>query len=364
MIKVLHITWAPTAGGTERLILDIIKVQKNNEQVLNEVAFAKSTGNFLKLFKEADIKYYCAGIRSGWDFNLKKYFYLFQLFKTYDILQIHDFNPIIAACVILSKKKIVYSEHGNFGTGHKLRIAEKINQKLLKYFLNYRADIITFDSVFTKEFAEKKYNLKNINRTVVYNGIFINDFKDVLIKNKSESNFIIGTSGRFVGEKNIDRLIRAFATFSKGKNTELLLIGDGPLLKNLIELVGNLGISNKVIFTGLILDDNYRYHINLMNIAVIPSKYEAFGLVALETLLIGKPTLVFKDGGGLVEIIQGINPDDVIENEIELINRLEFYYGNPEIINDNAESRRNYVVNKFNIKSTADELNKIYLSFY
>ena len=64
-----------------------------------------------------------------------------------------------------------------------------------------------------------------------------------------------------------------------------------------------LGIGNKVYFTGYLNQKQVQKMYKCSDIAVFPSTYEPFGIVALEAMLAGIPTVV-SDVGGLNEIIQ------------------------------------------------------------
>jgi glycosyltransferase involved in cell wall biosynthesis len=268
-------------------------------------------GELLEDFYAKDVYCHYGFLRSAYDISLKKYIYILKIFKKYDILHLHGFNPFIALCAILSRKKMIYTEHGVFGFGRKKTRADSIKKLLKKVYLNKYVDFITFNSNFTKEYAEKLYKIHNLkNKQVVYNGI---EFKrkmlsqnnvDPSLLTKIQDKFVVGTTSRFAGFKRIDRLLHAFAKFQVDRKAILLLVGDGILRKELEQLTKKLEIAEKTLFTG------YKYNVwdyqNLMDVCVFPSKNEPFGLVAVETLSLGKPTIVFKDGGGITEIIENI----------------------------------------------------------
>ncbi|GBR76457.1 glycosyl transferase group 1 [Candidatus Termititenax persephonae] len=86
-------------------------------------------------------------------------------------------------------------------------------------------------------------------------------------------NIVIGTLGRLYPEKNQQLLLKAFAWLAlRLPEARLLLVGDGPMRQALERLAAELGISDKVIFTGW-QSDTYRY-LRLMDIYVLPSLYE------------------------------------------------------------------------------------------
>jgi glycosyltransferase involved in cell wall biosynthesis len=200
--------------------------------------------------------------------------------------------------------------------------------------------------------------------SVVYNGIQLTDTdsntssKEINeLTKRLKNKIVIGTSSRFVSFKRIDRLIKAFSKLENIEQRVLLLVGDGILRSKLKEQVEELNISNSVIFTGYA--SNVRDFQQLMDVSVFPSQSEPFGLVAIETLSLNKPTIVFADGGGLKEIITGISSDDVVNDEFELTSRLEEYITNFGIKTETNNSRVDYAKG-FSIETACENFNDIY----
>jgi glycosyltransferase involved in cell wall biosynthesis len=74
------------------------------------------------------------------------------------------------------------------------------------------------------------------------------------------------------------------------------------VLDDLKNLANNLGISQKVYFTGYLNDVQITKMYKAIDVATFPSLYEPFGIVALEGMLAGAATVV-SDAGGLNEIV-------------------------------------------------------------
>lgn len=98
--------------------------------------------------------------------------------------------------------------------------------------------------------------------------------------------------GRIAMEKNLDLVINGFAKMVK-KNSELRLMvaGDGPAKANYIKMVQDLGISDKVIFTGFVPDEELPLIYSACDVFTIASKFETQGLVVLEAMACGKPVV-------------------------------------------------------------------------
>jgi glycosyltransferase involved in cell wall biosynthesis len=200
------------------------------------VLFTNTEGEFIEKFTQKKLTCYSAGLAGGYDVSPNKYRKVLDLFRQYQVLHFHGFNPLLATCAAASGKPVVYTEHGNFAIGRKTGIAGAVKSALLSVFLNRFADYVTFNSGFTRGIAEARYGLQDTPGSVVYNGIAVDEIAgstrpiDPAIAGKLESRFVVGTSSRFAGFKRIDRLIDAFATFQHGKpDAMLLLVGDGAL---------------------------------------------------------------------------------------------------------------------------------------
>lgn len=93
------------------------------------------------------------------DFSPTKIRKVIRVFAGYDILHFHSFHPATAYAAVKSRKKILYTEHGNFGFGRKQTLNDKVTRRLLRVFLNNNCDYITFNSGFSQETAITRYGL-------------------------------------------------------------------------------------------------------------------------------------------------------------------------------------------------------------
>ncbi len=362
-LNILHIIWSASFGGIERLVLDLARAQAKDPDLQVGIVCGKEVGEFLAEYKRAGISFHFLKLYKGLELAPKKYLCAFRLFKESDILHFHCFNPVLAVCAIFSGKKVVYTEHGNFGFGRKRTFFYYNNFLLKRIFLNNFVDYITFNSKFTKNISLKLYGISKVRNCIVYNGITIledikamNDIEKSIF-DETHGKFIVGLTSRFKRFKRVNRLIQAFSNFQRNKNTILLLVGDGNLRNELELLVQKLGLSEKVIFAGY--RSNVRVYQDLMDVCVFPFKNESFGLVAIEALSLGKPAIVFKDGGGIAEIVGGFSRQDIVENEEQLIDRLEYYYFNQDEIIKKKLERISYA-RRFNNDEKIKEFSKIY----
>ncbi|MBK9046426.1 MAG: glycosyltransferase family 4 protein [Bacteroidetes bacterium] len=330
-IKVLHYIWSANFGGIEKLVIDLTKAQQGNSECESSILIGCHKGTFIEKLTEEKVRHCFAFMKHGFDIRPLTVKNVSNAVRNVDIVHIHTYNPLIFLIALRYKKKIIYTVHGNFNFGRKVTFSDKLIHLQRKFFLNNFTDFISFNSIFTQNKAYAKYGLKSVKNKVVYNGIFLNlnefvpPVENEMLLNQLKDKFVVGTSSRFAGFKRIDRLIEAFARFSENKkDVALLLVGDGPLLSDLKSQASKLNILDSVIFAGY--QPNVRSFQNLMTICVFPSENEPFGLVAVETLSLGKPTLLFKDGGGMTEIFTESLKSDIVDNISEMTSRIESYY--------------------------------------
>ncbi|MDO6597698.1 glycosyltransferase family 4 protein [Oceanihabitans sp. 2_MG-2023] len=141
--------------------------------------------------------------------------------------------------------------------------------------------------------------------------------------------FKIGCPGRLVSDKNHQIVIEAVNALKTNKPIELFIAGNGAYKQDLETLVEDLNLKNQVIFLGnLSLTEMVAFY-KSMDVVVLPSYHEAFGLVFIEAIALGTPVIVSSKFGALDFIDTQeflletftFNPNSVSE----LINHLQSY---------------------------------------
>lgn len=135
--------------------------------------------------------------------------------------------------------------------------------------------------------------------------------------------------------KGYDQIIRALPKIKKEvPDVHYLLVGKGSDRARIEQLIKNLHLENSVTLTGFVPDDEIADHYNLCDVFAMPSKGEGFGIVYLEALACGKPTLGGNQDGAIDALCHGelgvlIDPDNVTEIEQALIEILQGTYPHP-----------------------------------
>jgi D-inositol-3-phosphate glycosyltransferase len=125
--------------------------------------------------------------------------------------------------------------------------------------------------------------------------------------------------GRIVPLKGIDNLLKAMAYLERKRRTKLVVIGGGEHsqaeMQRLESLSQSLKIHESVIFLGLVKQETLPFFYSAADLCVVPSYYESFGLVILESLACGTPVVATKVGGAESVIRHGETGYVVIDND-------------------------------------------------
>jgi glycosyltransferase involved in cell wall biosynthesis len=150
--------------------------------------------------------------------------------------------------------------------------------------------------------------------TVIHNGIDVKNILSGVAKMRDEvrSEFRIGPSTKLVScaarlesEKNIDVLIQAFKIIvDEGTNATLIIMGEGSQRMDLQQRVAELRLSDNVVLAGFRTD--VHSVIAASDAFVLPSENEPFGLVLLEAMSLGVPSIAASSGGPLEIIDDGV----------------------------------------------------------
>ena len=224
-----------------------------------------------------------------------------------DIVHAHLQKSVIC-CLLASffcNAKIIIHEHGPIfrgGTGFIYR--------LLLRALGSRATTAIANSQAAKTALVRKAGLNDGSISIVSN--FINLARlDRRVYDRDKARDALGIAGDsivvgFVGRldpcKGADVLINAAAILCKeNERYRFVIVGDGTQRKKLKELALRLGVKEKIIFTGLC--KNTAEVMIAFDMAVVPSRREAFGIAALEMMQMRIP-VVASAVGGLVEVVR------------------------------------------------------------
>ncbi|NQU76999.1 MAG: glycosyltransferase family 4 protein [Planctomycetes bacterium] len=143
-------------------------------------------------------------------------------------------------------------------------------------------------------------------------------------------SFIVGSVGRLDRPKGYHRLLDAVSALGN-QRVCVLLVGDGPQAGALAVQSSELGLRDRIHFTGW--QDDVAGYLNAMDVFVLPSDAEVMPLSILEAMSVGKPIVASAVGGISELVVDGVNGYLVPAGQTEsLRNRLAHLAANPELI--------------------------------
>ena len=172
---------------------------------------------------------------------------------------------------------------------------------------------------------------------------------------------VVGMVARLAPEKGHRFLLNAAgAILRQHPDVVFLIVGAGPLADTLKALTVSLGIGEQVVFTGY--QENVAQWLNRMDVLVIPSLTEAFGITLVEGLCLGKPC-VASAVGGLAEIAAA-DPEAVClvppGDEATLAAKINYLLEQPEIARAMGERGVKVAEARFSAKIMAEEITDLY----
>ena len=112
-----------------------------------------------------------------------------------------------------------------------------------------------------------------------------------------------GYFGRFASMKGLHFLVGAFCAIAGRYDCELHLHGDGPEMPAIRELVRSLQLQGHIIFHGAYAQSELDDLIEAVDVGIMPSTYEGFGIVMLELMSRGRPVIA-SDVGSSREVLE------------------------------------------------------------
>ena len=291
--------------------------------------------------------------------------------EKFDVIHAHDWLVAYAAKTLKNSydlplvSTIHATEAGRNGGIHD-EVQRYINDT--EWMLTYESSEVIVNSKFMKNDLQRLFGLPYEKINVVANGINSTTYsgveKDYDFRRQyaADNEKIILFMGRLVYEKGVQHLISAMPKILENyHDAKLVIAGKGGMLDELKAQVEAMGLGQKVYFTGYLNAKQVSKMYKCADISVFPSTYEPFGIVALEAMLAGVPTVV-SDVGGLNEIVEhGVdgmksyagNPNSLADSILALL-------FNPQLCDSIAKKARAKVKNEYSWAKIAQDTHFIY----
>ncbi len=204
------------------------------------------------------------------------------------------------------------------------------------------ADQVLAVSQLTKNVIMNEYKIPSHKIKVAHNAIDVEELKPDYQYNKATYNYleslkrdgytVVVTITRLTIQKGLVNLLRAFAMASKQcHKLVFLLAGSGEQRDELLQVAADLGIADKVFFTGFITGQRWRDAYTVGDVFVMSSISEPFGLTALEAAHYDNALILTKQSG-VGEVLNNVLKYDFWDEE-RLANQLVALATSPALKN-------------------------------
>lgn len=337
----IGITCYPTVGGSGVVATELGKLLAEKG---HEIHFISSSLPFRlkKMYHnifshEVEVNQYSVFQYPPYDIALASKIAEVAVRENLDVLHVHYAIPH-AVCAILARQmsgrdlKIVTTLHGTDITvlGYDPSLTDAIRFGIEK------SDYVT---AVSNSLISQTYELIKPKKTIdcVYN------FIDTRVNKRTDSRELRKEYGilphekvvihvsNFRPVKRVPDVIQAFAGIAEQLPAKLLLVGDGPEIKTVCNLAGELGIRDKVLLLGK--QERVEELYSLSDLMLLLSEKESFGLVALEAMACGVPCIGTNVGGIPEVIVDGETGyicelgdiKNIIKKAVEILSNEEMY---------------------------------------
>ncbi|WP_029523350.1 glycosyltransferase family 4 protein [Persephonella sp. KM09-Lau-8] len=261
-------------------------------------------------------------IRKGNELTVHFYGFLYALKKGKNWLILDEFNGI-GFFTFFKKNSFLlihqlYEEFWNVEfrkLGNFFKILEKL---LLRLYRNKK--VITVSESTKKDLL----NLGFKNITIIYNGLNVKPIENI---NKDLKKLRLVYLGRLKKTKNPEDAIKAFFEVKKViKDTELIIIGKGPLYEYLIRKYKD---APDLIFKGFVSEEKKYDILKNSHFILVPSIREGWGQVVLQANAMGTPAIGYKVAG-LIDSIKNGETGYIVGDYREMADKIIELWGNKE----------------------------------
>lgn len=306
-MRILQLTTDLRYSGAEHMILELVRELRDRG---HECAVAglfeggRKKGKLRAELQQEGFTVFCAGIEKKW--MLWKALPLHRFIRDWapDVLHTHLFHAnTFGALLRMSgpRRPLIWTHHN----------VERRRLPLRRAVARMLAHVPDAHVCVSRAVVHHWWTLggKGTDTRVIYNGIEISPFLAV----EPRPGLTFGAVGMLIKQKGFDVLIKAFAEVAHQHcDATLKIAGEGPEREGLALLARQLDVGDRVELLGFV--DDVPGFLSDLNIFVMPSRWEGFGLTLLEALAAGLPCIASRvdslpEVGG--DVVRWTRPEDV-----------------------------------------------------
>ena len=363
-IRVLHV--AEAAGGVERYLQTLFKYS-DKEQVENILVCSQNYDyeKFKRLADRVIVLKMAHDIQPSSDIKVERT--LRRIIKQLkpDIVYAHSSKAGAFARIadLGLNNKVIYNPHGwafNMQQSAKKQEMYKWVEKLSADF----CDKIVCISDAERESALREKICKPSKLQVIYNGIDLEEIEKAASMSRvqlgiPEDAFVVGMVGRLSKQKAPDTFVKA-AKLIKEKipNAFFLMVGDGELRGQIEGLINQYDLGSSFLITGWV--DNPTAYMKIMDVGMLLSRWEGFGLGLPEYMACGVP-IVATNVDAIPNIIEdGVNGILIDKDNCLKAAQVSVEIYNEQILQRNLINKEKMRANLYGGKRLADQSVKMY----
>ncbi|MGG3192386.1 glycosyltransferase [Priestia aryabhattai] len=341
-IKILHLLQSGHFSGAENVACKIIDMFNQDENI--EMAYCSKVGQISDVLNQRGIKFHPMSKLCKTEVR--------KVIKTFrpDIIHAHDASASVIAASCTSKIPIVSHLHSNPPWIKKLGLNSLI---YLISCMKYK-NVLTVSNSIMEEYIFGRYIKKKTQ--IIGNPV---DLKE--IKHKAEKGYDhkydITFIGRLSKEKDPLRFINLIYEIKKSiPNIKVAIVGQGYLESDCKSLINRLELNDSIDLKGF-LSNPYPLLSN-SKILCITSKWEGFGLVAMEAMTLGCPVICTPVGG--LPMLVNEYCGSMCEKDEEFVIELQKLLGDKQVLREKSQGAIKQAYNLENIDIYKQTLDNIY----
>jgi len=364
-VKVLHIIKSLGRGGAEMLLPETLKLHDQSRFEFHYIYFLPWKDQLVKDIENAGGKVTCLPAKNNLSI-LKQVGNIIKYVREHQIDLIHAHLPWAGFVSRFVHRKtgisVVYSEHNMQERYH---FATKY---LNKFTYNWQSLALGVSQDVTDS-IQKNINPKIPVKTLL-NGVNTEDFQRDESEGKQlrkqlnipQDAIVIGNVAVFRFQKRLMEWIQVMKQIiDKNPNVYGLLVGAGPLEKEIKAQLSGFGLQNKILIPGLQTD--VKPYFNAMDIFMMSSSFEGLPIALLEAMSMSC-AIVTTDAGGIKEVIRHEQDGLLcpVDDWKKLSGLLQKLINDSKLLKTYQQNARKRVVESFSLNTMVHQLEKVYLS--
>ncbi len=267
--------------------------------------------------------------------------------EEFDVIHAHDWTSYLAgvAAKIASGKPLILHVHAtSFDQAASTNVDPSIYQ-IEKASFAFADKVVTV-SDYTKQIVVNRHHVPAEKVEVVHNGCDMHEppqLPPTLAELKRQGKKIVLYHGRISIQKGVDHFVRAARkVVDTDPDVVFIISGSGDMITQIIEQVGAMGLSENVRFAGALWDEERDRMYQSADLMVMPSVSEPFGLVPLEALQHGTPSVISKQSGVAEVLTHTLKVDfwDVDEMANQILSSLRYPAMRNQMVNEGRQQMR------------------------